>query len=146
MVVPLLAIAGAGFWWLSGGRYVVTDNAYVKAHIVQIAPEVSGQIRRVLVRDHASVAAGETLLTIEPRPFRLALDSAEAELDAARTQVETLRAHLARDGDRAGRRRGARRPTSSASGSARRSSRPRASPRPPSATNRRTTRAPPPTA
>lgn len=90
--VPLLAIAGGVFWWLSGGRYVSTDNAYVKAHIVQIAPEVSGQIRRVLTHDHASVAAGETLLTIESRPFRLALDSAEAELDAARTQVETLRA------------------------------------------------------
>ena len=92
IVVPLLAIAGAGIWWMSGGRHVSTDNAYVKAHIVQIAPEVSGQIRRVLTRDHANVSAGETLITIESRPFRLALDSAEAELDAARTQVETLRA------------------------------------------------------
>jgi membrane fusion protein, multidrug efflux system len=92
VVVPLIAIAGAAFWWLSGGRYVSTDNAYVKAHIVQIAPEVSGQVRRVLTRDHASVTAGETLLTIESRPFRLALDSADAELDAARTQVETMRA------------------------------------------------------
>jgi membrane fusion protein (multidrug efflux system) len=92
IVVPLIAIVGAAVWWLSGGRYVSTDNAYVKAHIVQIAPEVSGQVRRVLARDHASVTAGETLLTIESRPFRLALDSADAELDAARTQVETLRA------------------------------------------------------
>ena len=92
VVVPLIAIVAAGFWWLSGGRYVGTDNAYVKAHIVQISPEVSGQVRRVVAHDHATVAAGETLLTIEARPFRLALDSAEAELDAARTLVETLRA------------------------------------------------------
>jgi membrane fusion protein (multidrug efflux system) len=92
IVVPLIAVAAAGLWWLSGGRYVSTDNAYVKAHIVQIAPEVSGQVRRVLVQDHAEVAAGQTLVTIESRPFRLALDSAEAELDGARTQVETLRA------------------------------------------------------
>jgi membrane fusion protein (multidrug efflux system) len=92
LVVPPVAVAAAAFWWLSGGRYVGTDNAYVKAHIVQIAPEVAGQVRRVLVHDHAAVAAGATLLTIEPRPFRLALDSAEAELDAARTHVETLRA------------------------------------------------------
>jgi membrane fusion protein, multidrug efflux system len=63
----------------------------VKAHIVQIAPEVSGQVRRVPVQDHAIVVAGQTLFTIESRPFRLALDSAEAELDAAHTQVETLR-------------------------------------------------------
>jgi membrane fusion protein (multidrug efflux system) len=91
VAIPLMAIAGGLFWWLSGGRYVSTDNAYVKAHIVQIAPEVSGQVRRVPVHDHATVVAGQTLFTIESRPFRLALDSAEAELDAAHTQVETLR-------------------------------------------------------
>ena len=91
VAIPLMAIAGGLFWWLSGGRYVSTDNAYVKAHIVQIAPEVSGQVRRVPVQDHATVVAGQTLFTIESRPFRLALDSAEAELDAAHTQVETLR-------------------------------------------------------
>jgi membrane fusion protein (multidrug efflux system) len=91
VAVPLVAIAGGAWWWLSGGRYVSTDNAYVKAHIVQIAPEISGQVRRVLARDHQEVRAGEPLMTIESRPFKLALDSAEAELDAARTQVETLR-------------------------------------------------------
>ncbi|WP_421998873.1 HlyD family secretion protein [Reyranella sp.] len=91
VVLPALAALGGAFWWFSGGRYVSTENAYVKAHIVQIAPEVSGQVRRVLVRDHQEVRAGETLMTIESRPFKLALDSAEAELDAARSQVETLR-------------------------------------------------------
>jgi membrane fusion protein (multidrug efflux system) len=91
VAIPLVAVVGGALWWLSGGRYVSTDNAYVKAHIVQIAPEVSGQVRRVLVHEHQSVTAGETLMTIESRPFRLALDSAEAELDAARSQVETLR-------------------------------------------------------
>jgi membrane fusion protein (multidrug efflux system) len=91
VAIPLAAIVGGAFWWLSGGRFVSTDNAYVKAHIVQIAPEISGQVRRVLVRDHQEVRAGEPLMTIESRPFKLALDSAEAELDAARTQVETLR-------------------------------------------------------
>ena len=91
VALPLLAVVGGAFWWLSGGRYVSTDNAYVKAHIVQIAPEISGQVRRVLVRDHQEVRAGETLMTIESRPFKLALDSAEAERDAARAQVETLR-------------------------------------------------------
>ncbi len=91
VAVPLVAIAGGAYWWLSGGRYVSTDNAYVKAHIVQIAPEISGQVRRVLARDHQEVRAGDPLMTIESRPFKLALDSAEAELDAARTQVETLR-------------------------------------------------------
>ena len=90
--VPLIAAVAGGVWWLSGGRYVSTENAYVKAHIVQISPEIAGQVRRVLVKDHQTVQAGEPLMTIESRPFKLALDSIEAELDAARTFVETLRA------------------------------------------------------
>jgi membrane fusion protein (multidrug efflux system) len=91
LVVPPAAIVAAGWWWLSGGRFVSTENAYVKAHIVQVSSEVAGQVRRVPIHDHAQVNAGDTLITIEQRPFRLALDSAEAELDAARTMVETLR-------------------------------------------------------
>jgi membrane fusion protein, multidrug efflux system len=43
------------------------------------------------VLDHATVAAGDILFTLETRPFKLALDSAEAELDSARSHVESLR-------------------------------------------------------
>ena len=65
VVLPVIATVGAGYWWLSGGRFVVTENAYVKAHIVQIAPEVAGTVRRVPVLDHATVSTGDTLLTLE---------------------------------------------------------------------------------
>jgi membrane fusion protein (multidrug efflux system) len=90
--VPLLVLLGALFVWRAGGRYVTAENAYVKADIVQIAPEVSGRVVDVAVRDHARVEAGSVLLRIDPEPFRLAVAKAEAELEAARTQVETARA------------------------------------------------------
>lgn len=90
--VPLVVIAGAVFFWLGGGRYIATENAYVKADIVQVAPEVAGRVLDVKIRDHEHVAAGDVLMTIDPEPFRLALAQADAELDAARSQVETLRA------------------------------------------------------
>ena len=92
LVVPAVAIGGGVLWWLAGGRYVSTENAYVKADIAQIAPEIAGRVLEVRVRDHASVKTGDVLLRLDPEPFQLALDKAEAELDAARTQVETLRA------------------------------------------------------
>jgi len=92
LAVPLLVLAGAALVWERGGRYVTTENAYVKADIVQIAPEVAGRVQEVAVRDHARVSAGDLLLRIDPEPFRLALAKAEAELDAARTLVETARA------------------------------------------------------
>jgi len=90
--VPAIAAVIGGFVWLQGGRFVSTENAYVKSDIVQVAPEISGRVQEVLVRDHAQVRAGDVLLRLDAEPFRLALDKAAAELDAARSQVETLRA------------------------------------------------------
>jgi len=91
-VVPALVLVGALALWQRGGRYITSENAYVKADIVQIAPEVAGRVLEVAVRDHARVEAGAVLLRIDPEPFRLAVEGAEAELDTARTLVETARA------------------------------------------------------
>ena len=90
--VPLLVATGVLVVWQRGGRYITTENAYVKAHIVQVAPEVNGRVAEVAVRDHAEVRAGEVLVRIDPAPFRLALQKAEADLEQARTLVETARA------------------------------------------------------
>jgi membrane fusion protein (multidrug efflux system) len=90
--VPLLVAAAVLVVWQRGGRYITTENAYVKAHIVQVAPEISGRVLEVAVRDHGQVRSGDVLLRIDPAPFRLALRKAEADLDEARTLVETARA------------------------------------------------------
>jgi len=93
-VVPAIAVAGAGFYWLQGARYVATENAYVKTDIAKLAAEVSGPAVEVRAHAHMLVKAGDILVRIDPRPFELALDLAEAELDAVRQQVETLRVTL----------------------------------------------------
>lgn len=92
VVLPFLIVLIGGAVWLRGGRTVSTEDAYVKADIAQVAPEVSGRIVDVVVRDHEAVRKGAPLFRIDPVPFRLALDKAEAELDNARTTVETSRA------------------------------------------------------
>ena len=92
--VPALVVAGALLWWLWGGRYVSTENAYVKADIVQVSSEVSGRVTEVLVKEHASIKVGEPLLRIDQEPFSIALAKAEAELDQTRAQVAGLRAQL----------------------------------------------------
>ena len=92
IVVPTVAIAGAVTWWLHGARYVSTENAYVKTDIAKMAAEVSGKAVEVRAHEHMRVREGDVLVKIDPRPFELALKRAEAELDAVRQQVETLRA------------------------------------------------------
>jgi membrane fusion protein (multidrug efflux system) len=88
--VPLLVVAAGLLFWLWGGRYVSTENAYVKADIAQIAAEVAGRVLEVHVQDHADVKAGDVLFTIDQEPFKVALAKAEAELDSTRGQVRTL--------------------------------------------------------
>ncbi len=90
--VPILVLIGGAVAWQRGGRIISTENAYVKADIAQIAPEVSGRVIEVSVRDHEHVKAGMPLIRIDPEPYRLALAGADAELDLARHQVETARA------------------------------------------------------
>lgn len=92
LVVPALLIAGGLLAWLAGGRYVETENAYVKTDIVHVGSEVDGRVVEVAVRDHDVVAAGDVLFRIDPAPFEIALAQAEAEVAAAAYRVAALRA------------------------------------------------------
>lgn len=93
---PLLALAVGLYAWLTGGRYVDTDNAYVKAEKVAVSARVSGPIAAVAVAENQPVAAGDVLFAIDPGPFRLALDQAAAALDQTRGEIAALKASYAR--------------------------------------------------
>ena len=90
--VPLLLLIVGGWLWLSGGRYVSTDNAYVQQNRVTVTAQVSGRIIEAPVRENEAVQKGAVLFRIDPEPFRIALAGAEAALASARIQVEQYRA------------------------------------------------------
>jgi membrane fusion protein, multidrug efflux system len=76
----LAVIAGAFTFWLSGGRYAGTDDAYIQTDKLLVATDIAGIVRRVAVREGQAVGAGETLFELDDSPFRYALDGAAAEL------------------------------------------------------------------
>ncbi|MEM9030429.1 MAG: HlyD family secretion protein [Pseudomonadota bacterium] len=90
IVVPTLACLAGLAIWLSGGRYVTTENAYVKADIAQISSEIDGRIAEVLVKDHARVKRGDVLIRLDAEPLKIALARAEAEVDGTRQNVRTM--------------------------------------------------------
>jgi membrane fusion protein (multidrug efflux system) len=96
--VPLVLLAVGGYMWLTSGRYVATDNAYVQQDMVSVAPEVNGVISEALVRENQHVRRGQLLFRIDPRPFRIALAQAEAQIAAARIQVNQLETRSAGTG------------------------------------------------
>ena len=88
--LPGLLVVIALWFWLTGGRTVSTENAQVNAHIVNIAPEISGRITEVFVRENQRVKPGDLLYRIDPEPYRIALLQAQANLGNATLQVAQL--------------------------------------------------------
>ncbi|HZP70306.1 MAG TPA: HlyD family secretion protein [Pseudolabrys sp.] len=92
--LPALALViGLGLY-LSGGRYISTDNAYVGARKVLITPDISGKITRIAVREGQHVNPGDELFTLDREPYTLALRQAKAKLDAARSEFDKLKSNL----------------------------------------------------
>lgn len=92
--LPGAAIAVGAYFYLTGGRYIATENAYVKADIVQLSTDLDGRVVDVLVRDHDRVNAGDVLFRIDPEPYKIAVAQAEADLAKVATQFMTMRAEL----------------------------------------------------
>ncbi|HLK85443.1 MAG TPA: HlyD family secretion protein [Candidatus Binataceae bacterium] len=67
-----------------------TDDAYVRANIVDVAPQVSGTIIALPLRDDQHVRAGDLLFAIDPRPYQAELDLAQARLALTNLQIEAL--------------------------------------------------------
>jgi membrane fusion protein (multidrug efflux system) len=89
---PLLVALGAAAAYLGGGRYVETDNAYVKADKVAISAEVAGTVRAVPVRENQRVGAGEVLFRIDDAPFRVAVARARAYLARVANELAAMKA------------------------------------------------------
>jgi membrane fusion protein, multidrug efflux system len=94
VVLPLVALIGGLTFYLHGGRYVGTDDAYVGAQKVLITPDISGKIEKVVVKEGQLVNPGDVLFEFDPVPFRLALSQAKANLAQAKVTYDNLIADL----------------------------------------------------
>lgn len=92
VAVPAVAAMLGGILYLNGGRFVETDNAYVKSDVVMVSAEVSGVVKQVLVRDNEAVVAGQPLFRLDPAGFQVALDKARAKLLQVGTELAALKA------------------------------------------------------
>ncbi|MBG1231382.1 HlyD family secretion protein [Aestuariivirga litoralis] len=92
VVVPLLVIAGVGLWYLHGGRFAETENAYVQSSMTLVSPEVSGIVKQVTVSENQPVKAGDVILRLDDAALKVALDRAQAKLDQVKIDFAGLKA------------------------------------------------------
>ena len=90
---PAIAVVVAAYFYLTGGRFEATDDAYVKTARVDISANVAGRVQELAVRDNQAVHKSDVLFRLDDAPFRIAVEEAGAQLAAARLQIEVLKAN-----------------------------------------------------
>lgn len=99
LFVLTLVLAGAGYggytYFQYQARYPSTDDAYVQANVVHIAPQVSGEIDKVYVKNFQYVSKGQPLFDIESTTYALAIIKAKANLDITQQQINAAKSAVA---------------------------------------------------
>jgi len=90
-LLPVALVAG-GYYYVVGGQVMSTDNAYVQADILGISTDVAGIVGEIDVRDNQAVKAGDALFRLDDKPFRFALERADAQIGVVGNDLEALKA------------------------------------------------------
>jgi membrane fusion protein (multidrug efflux system) len=92
ILFPVILIVVGATYYLAEEPYVTTDDAFVRAAKESINARVAGQVVDIAVRNNQRVRQGQLLFQIDPEPYQIAVDQAEARLGTARLQVDQLKA------------------------------------------------------
>jgi len=92
VLVPLVMILAGTAWYALTGRYITTENAYVKAHVIAVSTDIDGRVVEVMVRNDKRVKAGDVLFRLDPDPYWLQLQIAEAKISSVRNAIDGMRA------------------------------------------------------
>ena len=100
LLVGALAILAGGLLWYfdhqNRGQYMQgTDNAYITADSVVVAPKIAGYVERVFVSENQSVRQGQPLAELDPREYRAQTAQITSQINAATATGETTRSQIA---------------------------------------------------
>lgn len=87
----VLVVAVSLGLWLTGGRYVSTDDASVQSAKLMVSTDVSGLVQTVNVQEGQQVKKGQVLFTLDPTPFRIALQNAQSQLDQTVQAIQSTK-------------------------------------------------------
>jgi membrane fusion protein, multidrug efflux system len=92
LLLPLALIVG-GYFYVEGGAYMSTDDAYIEADKVGLSTDVSGMVEAIEVRDNQHVTAGQVLFRLDSLPFQLKLGQAQSQVGIVRDNLTALKAN-----------------------------------------------------
>jgi membrane fusion protein, multidrug efflux system len=90
-LVPVLAVAGL-YFFAQAMSYESTDDAFIDAHTVNVAPKIAGRIEKVFIDDNWRVKKGDPIVEIDPRDYDAQLRQRQAALDSTKAQANSAQA------------------------------------------------------
>ncbi len=91
LVLPIAGVVyGAGIW-AESLRYINTENAYVKSHVLAVSADVSGRVVEINAADNQEITKGDVLFRIDPHPFQLEVDAVLSQLDEVKLEIQAKR-------------------------------------------------------
>jgi len=93
-VALTIALAWAAWWWLAGRFIETTDDAYLQADSISVAPKISGYVGEVLVADNQTVKRGDVLVRLDARKYQAVSDEASATIAARTADLAKAQADL----------------------------------------------------
>jgi len=94
-IVAVVAIVGGILYWLHARNFESTDDAFVDAHLVQLAPQIAGRVTSVTVTDNQQVRAGQMLVTIDSADAQTKVSQTQGQYAQAQGQLKNARAQIA---------------------------------------------------
>ena len=92
IVIPVAALVAGGYWYEATGRYITTENAYVKTNVIAVSADIEGRVTKVFVDENQRVAEGDLLFQMDPNSYNMAVRMAESQREAARQNISAMRA------------------------------------------------------
>jgi membrane fusion protein (multidrug efflux system) len=98
LILLVLVVIGLVAWLIryqTYGKYIEeTNDAYIQADSVTVAPKISGYVEQVFVRDNQDVRRGQPLVRIDPRDYRAQASQYQAQIDVAAANADNVRAMI----------------------------------------------------
>ncbi len=92
-LVPLIAIVVGGYFYAKSGRYVTTENAYVKSAKIAVSADIDARVDKVHVVENQRVRVGDVLIELDGRDYEIEFREAEAEITRTRSVIKQLQAN-----------------------------------------------------
>ncbi|MBH67010.1 MAG: hypothetical protein CMM58_01525 [Rhodospirillaceae bacterium] len=92
ILVPAIALVLGANWYEKTGRFVETENAYVKTNVIAISADIDGRVTDVLVDENQNVSKGALLFKLDPNSYSMEIQMAESQLEKVRHNISALQA------------------------------------------------------